>query len=162
KREQRTAAFAVNRVAGNFGIGSGATVAGFIVAFAQRLSSFQTLYFFDAVTYAAFALIVLAAVPSPRAETVTATDANGTGFRGVKRAFCGQPARGAASDAHPLGARCDQSPCRRCDRLRNRRMRTHQRSRATGRGHGSSPSARPLPVSLQSDLHRLPGPRPGD
>ena len=85
KREQRTAAFAVNRVAGNFGIGSGATVAGFIVAFAQRLSSFQTLYFFDAVTYAAFALIVLAAVPSPRAETITATDANGTGFRAVAR-----------------------------------------------------------------------------
>src|ERR1700675_1435650 len=49
KREQRAAAFAVNRVAGNFGIGSGATVAGFVVAAsAQRLSSFQTLYFFDA------------------------------------------------------------------------------------------------------------------
>ncbi len=85
KPEQRAASFALNRVAGNFGIGSGATVAGFIVAFAQRLSSFQTLYFFDAVTYAAFALIVLAAVPSPRAETVTATDANGTGFRAVAR-----------------------------------------------------------------------------
>jgi MFS family permease len=85
KREQRVAAFALNRVAGNFGIGSGATVAGFIVASAQRLSSFQTLYFFDAVTYAGFALIVLAAVPSPRAETVTATDANGTGFRAVAR-----------------------------------------------------------------------------
>ncbi|TMF80365.1 MAG: MFS transporter, partial [Chloroflexi bacterium] len=85
KREQRTAAFALNRVSGNFGIGSGATVAGFIVASAQRLSSFQTLYLFDAVTYAAFALIVLAAVPSPRAETVTATDANGTGFRAVAR-----------------------------------------------------------------------------
>jgi MFS family permease len=85
KREQRTAAFALNRVSGNFGIGSGATVAGFIVAFAQRLSSFQALYFFDAVTYAAFALIVLAAVPSPRAETITATDANGTGFRAVAR-----------------------------------------------------------------------------
>jgi len=85
KREQRTAAFALNRVAGNFGIGAGATVAGFIVASAQRLSSFQTLYFFDAITYAAFALVVLAAVPSPRAETVTATDANGTGFRAVAR-----------------------------------------------------------------------------
>src|SRR5438552_2108115 len=85
KREQRTAAFALNRVSGNFGIGSGATVAGFIVAFAQRLSSFQTLYIFDAVTYAAFALIVLAAVPSPRAETVTATDATTTGFRAVAR-----------------------------------------------------------------------------
>ncbi len=85
KREQRAAAFALNRVAGNFGLGAGAAVAGFVVASAQRLSSFQTLYLFDAVTYAAFALIVLAAVPSPRAETVTATDANGTGFRAVAR-----------------------------------------------------------------------------
>src|SRR5713226_8704764 len=39
--EQRAAAFALNRVAGNFGVGSGATVAGFIVASAQRLSSFH-------------------------------------------------------------------------------------------------------------------------
>jgi len=85
KREQRTATFALNRVSGNFGIGSGATVAGFIVAFAQQLSSFQMLYIFDAVTYAAFAVIVLAAVPSPRAETVAATDANRTGFRAVAR-----------------------------------------------------------------------------
>src|SRR6202140_2453062 len=83
--EQRVAAFALNRVAGNFGLGSGATVAGFIVASAQRLSSFQTLYFFDAVTYAGFALIVLAAVPGPPAETATATDDNGTGFRAVAR-----------------------------------------------------------------------------
>src|SRR6201989_1766310 len=71
--EQRAAAFALNRVAGNFGIGLGATVAGFAVAAAQQLSSFQILYFFDAVTYAGFALIVLAAVPSPRAVTVPAT-----------------------------------------------------------------------------------------
>src|SRR5947199_1766602 len=83
--EQRAAAFALNRVAGNFGIGLGATVAGFVVAAAQRLSSFQILYFFDAVTYAGFALIVLAAVPSPRAVTVAATDTNGTGFRAVAR-----------------------------------------------------------------------------
>src|SRR6185312_4017507 len=83
--EQRAAAFALNRVAGNFGIGAGATVAGFIVAAAQRLGTFQILYFFDAVTYAGFALIVLAAVPSPRAVTVAATDANGTGFRAVAR-----------------------------------------------------------------------------
>src|SRR5689334_6692042 len=56
--EQRAAAFALNRVAGNFGIGAGATVGGFVVAAAPRLSSFQLLYIFDAVTYAAFALIV--------------------------------------------------------------------------------------------------------
>ncbi len=85
KREQRVAAFALNRVAGNFGIGSGATVAGFVLASAQRLSSFQALYLFDAVTYAGFALIVLAALPSPRPETVTATEADGTGFRAVAR-----------------------------------------------------------------------------
>jgi MFS family permease len=84
-QEQRAAAFALNRVAGNFGIGAGATVAGFIVAAAQRLSSFQILYFFDAFTFAGFALIVLAAVPSPRADLTAATDANGTGFRAVAR-----------------------------------------------------------------------------
>jgi len=83
--EQRAAAFALNRVAGNFGIGAGATVAGFIVAAAQQLSSFQILYLFDAVTSAGFALIVLAAVPSPRAEIATPADANGTGFRAVAR-----------------------------------------------------------------------------
>jgi MFS family permease len=48
-------------------------------------SSFQTLYFFDAVTYAGFALIVLAAVPIPRAATVAAADANEAGFRAVAR-----------------------------------------------------------------------------
>jgi MFS family permease len=83
--DQRVAAFALNRVAGNFGIGSGATVAGFIVASAQDLRTFQILYLFDAVTSAGLALIVLAAVPGLRAETVTATDADGTGFRAVAR-----------------------------------------------------------------------------
>ena len=85
KPEQRAAAFALNRVAGNFGIGLGATVAGFVVAASERPSSFQMLYVFDAVTYAGFALVVLAAVPSPRAATVAATDAGGTGFRAVAR-----------------------------------------------------------------------------
>src|SRR3954465_3139209 len=62
--DQRVAAFALNRVAGNFGLGLGATVGGFIVATAQQLGSFQILYLFDAVTSAGLALIVLAAVPS--------------------------------------------------------------------------------------------------
>jgi MFS family permease len=83
--EQRPAAFALNRVAGNFGIGAGATAAGFIVAAAERLSTFQLLYFFDAVTYAGFALIVLAAVPSVRAEVSAAADATRSGFRAVAR-----------------------------------------------------------------------------
>jgi predicted MFS family arabinose efflux permease len=83
--DQRVAAFALNRVAGNFGIGSGAAVAGLIVAAAQQLSTFQILYFFDAVTSAGLALIVLAAVASPRAEIAAATDGIGTGFRAVAR-----------------------------------------------------------------------------
>src|SRR5437660_2954769 len=84
--EQRAAAFALNRVAGNFGIGAGAAVGGFIVAAAQRLSTFQLLYFFDAVTYAGFAVIVLAGVPSRRTEIATAAHADGTAFRAVARA----------------------------------------------------------------------------
>ena len=83
--EQRAASVALARVAGNFGIGSGATVAGFLVASAQQLSSFQMLYLFDAVTFVAFALIVRAAVPVPKAVTVAATETNGTGFRAVAR-----------------------------------------------------------------------------
>src|SRR5947207_7251901 len=85
KPEQAVASSPLNRVRGNSGIGFGATVAGFIVASAQTLGSFQILYFFDALTFAGFALIVLAAVPSPPAVTATATDANGTGFRAVAR-----------------------------------------------------------------------------
>ena len=84
-QEQRAAAFALNLVGGNFGIGAGATIAGFIVAASPSLNLFQFLYLVDAVTFAGFALIVLAAVPSPRAEIVTATHANGTGFRAVAR-----------------------------------------------------------------------------
>jgi MFS family permease len=84
-REQRAASVALARVAGNFGLGVGATVAGFILASAQQLSSFQALYLSDAVTYAGFALIVLAAVAVPRTEIVAATDANRAGFRAVAR-----------------------------------------------------------------------------
>ena len=85
KPEQRAASVGLLRVAGNVGIGSGATVGGFIVASAQQLSSFQLLYLFDAITYAAFALIVLAAVPVQRAATVTNADTGGGGFRAVVR-----------------------------------------------------------------------------
>ena len=83
--EQRAAAFALSRVAGNFGIGAGAVVGGFIVAASQQLSTFQLLYFFDAVTYAGFAVIVLAAVPSPRAAIIAAADGSKAGFRTVAR-----------------------------------------------------------------------------
>ena len=83
--EQRPAAFALSRVAGNFGIGAGATVAGFVVASAQRVGTFQLLYFCDAVTYAAFALLVLVAIPRPDAGRVTPAPAGETGFRAVAR-----------------------------------------------------------------------------
>ena len=85
KPEQRAASVGLMRVAGNVGIGSGATVGGFIVASAQQLSSFQLLYLFDAVTYAVFALIVLAAVPVQRGITVTNAATRGGGFRAVAR-----------------------------------------------------------------------------
>jgi MFS family permease len=81
--QQRGAAFALERVAGNFGIGSGATVAGFIVAAAHGLTAFQLLYFFDAATYAGFAVIVLLAVPGQRVEKKAATRASTTGYRAL-------------------------------------------------------------------------------
>ena len=85
KPEQRPASVALFRVAGNFGLGSGATVAGFLIASAQRLNSFQVLYLFDAVTYAAFALIVLTAVPIARPVAVAPAHASRSGFRAVAR-----------------------------------------------------------------------------
>ena len=82
--EQRAASFALGRVGLNLGRGSGATVAGFIVASAQHLRSFQTLYLFDAITYAASALIVLAMVPNRRVAAAHA-GAVERGFRAVAR-----------------------------------------------------------------------------
>jgi len=82
--EQRAASFALGRVAQNFGLGLGATVAGFIVSAAQHVRSFQGLYLFDAVTYAALALVVLAVVPNRRDATVHA-GVRGEGFRAVAR-----------------------------------------------------------------------------
>jgi len=75
--QQRTASFALSKVASNLGLGSGATVAGFIIASAQHLRSFQTLYLFDAITYAAFALVVLAMVPDRRAAAAHASAVGG-------------------------------------------------------------------------------------
>jgi MFS family permease len=84
--EQRASLFALGRVAGNFGIGSGATVAGFIVASVQHLRAFQGLYLFDAITCAALALIVLVAVPNRRLANAAAPSDSGTGgFRAVAR-----------------------------------------------------------------------------
>ena len=82
--EQRVDSFALGRVAQNFGLGLGAMVAGFVVSSAQELRSFQALYLFDAITYAALALVVLAVVPNPRGATAHGGDGEG-GFRAVAR-----------------------------------------------------------------------------
>jgi MFS family permease len=83
--EQRAASVALRRVAGNFGMGAGATVAGFIVAAADHLRTFQALYLFDAATFAVFALIVLVGIPNPRlANAAPASNSRG-GFRAVAR-----------------------------------------------------------------------------
>ena len=82
--EQRASSIALRRVAGNFGLGSGATVAGFIVASANDLRAFQALYLFDGLTFAVFALVVLLGIPSPRlADAAPASDR--TGLRAVAR-----------------------------------------------------------------------------
>jgi MFS family permease len=83
--QQRASSIALSRVAGNFGLGSGATVAGFIIAAADNLRAFQALYLFDGLTYALFALVVLAGIPNPRrADAAPASDSR-TGFRAVAR-----------------------------------------------------------------------------
>jgi MFS family permease len=81
--EQRASSIALRRVAGNFGLGSGATVAGFIVASANHLRAFQALYLFDSLTFAVFALVVLVGIPNPRLVNTASASDKGTGFRAV-------------------------------------------------------------------------------
>jgi MFS family permease len=84
--EQRAASTAIRRVAGNLGMGLGATVAGFIVAASHhRLQAFQGLYLFDAVTFIVFALVVFVWIPDPgRADAPSAGKA-ARGLRVVAR-----------------------------------------------------------------------------
>ncbi|HEU0239251.1 MAG TPA: MFS transporter [Micromonosporaceae bacterium] len=81
--EQRASSIALRRVAGNFGIGSGATVAGFVVASASHLRTFQALYLFDGLTFAVFALVVLVGIPNPRLTNAASAGDRRTGFRAV-------------------------------------------------------------------------------
>jgi MFS family permease len=83
--EQRAASIALFRVAGNFGLGAGATVAGFVVASADHLRTFQALYLFDAVTFAVFALVLLVGIPNPRLANGASASDSGRGFRAVAR-----------------------------------------------------------------------------
>jgi MFS family permease len=84
--EQRASSTALRRVAGNFGLGLGATVAGFIVAAAHHhLRAFQGLYLFDGVTFSLFALVVLARIPNPRPANAASPSDGGRSFRAVSR-----------------------------------------------------------------------------
>jgi MFS family permease len=83
--EHRASSIALRRVAGNFGLGSGATVAGFIVAFAHDLRAFQVLYLFDAVTFVVFALVVLVWIPDPGLAHAPSASEGAQGFRAVAR-----------------------------------------------------------------------------
>src|SRR5881296_2183326 len=84
--EQRAASTALRRVAGNFGLGLGATVAGFIVAATHHhLQAFQGLYLFDAVTFVVFALVVLVWIPDPGLADAPSASEGVRGFRAVAR-----------------------------------------------------------------------------
>jgi MFS family permease len=83
--EQRAGSIALRRVAGNFGMGAGATVAGFIVASATHLRTFQALYLLDAATFAVFALVVLIGIPNPRRAKAASASQDGSGYRAVAR-----------------------------------------------------------------------------
>ena len=84
--EQRAASTALRRVAGNFGLGLGAAVAGLIVAAAQHhIHAFQGLYLFDAVTFVAFALVVFVWIPNPGVANAAPTSQSGQGLRTVVR-----------------------------------------------------------------------------
>ncbi|HEV2592214.1 MAG TPA: MFS transporter [Gaiellaceae bacterium] len=84
--EQRAASTALRRVAGNFGLGLGATAAGFIVAATHHhLQAFQALYVFDAVTFVVFALFVLVWIPDPGVGRAPATSEGPQGFGAVAR-----------------------------------------------------------------------------
>ncbi|HEU5215424.1 MAG TPA: MFS transporter, partial [Gaiellaceae bacterium] len=83
--EQRAASTALRRVTGNFGLGLGATVAGFVIAATHDLQAFQGLYVFDAVTYVVFALVVLVWIPDPGLAGAPPASEGPRGFRAVAR-----------------------------------------------------------------------------
>src|SRR5919108_6222971 len=84
--ERRAASTALRRVAGNLGLGLGATVAGVIVAASHHhLQAFQGLYLFDAVTFVVFALVVLVWIPDPGLADAPSATEDAQGFRAVAR-----------------------------------------------------------------------------
>jgi MFS family permease len=76
---------ALSRVAFNLGIGTGATVGGFVVGSGHHAGLFQALYLLDAVTFVGYALVVLVAVPNVAPPSAAAEDAVRADFRTVAR-----------------------------------------------------------------------------
>jgi MFS family permease len=85
--EQRAASTALRRVSGNFGIGLGATIAGFVVAATHsHLHAFQGLYLVDALTFVLFAGVLLAWIPDPGlAHAAPSANEGVKGLRAVAR-----------------------------------------------------------------------------
>jgi MFS family permease len=84
--DQRAASTALRRVAGNFGLGLGATAAGFIIAATHHhLQAFQGLYLFDAVTFVLFALVLLVWIPDPGVPDAPSASRGARGLRAVAR-----------------------------------------------------------------------------
>jgi MFS family permease len=84
--DRRAASTALRRVTGNFGLGLGATAAGFIIAAAHHhLQAFQGLYLFDAVTFVAFALVLLVWIPDPGLADAPSASEGARGLRVVAR-----------------------------------------------------------------------------
>jgi MFS family permease len=67
-RDQRPAAFAMQRVVMNLGVGIGGLVGG-LIASTDSVWSFRTLFLVDGATFVAYLLVVLARVPEPAAAT---------------------------------------------------------------------------------------------
>ena len=87
--EKRTAAFAMQRIVMNLGIGLGA-LAGGLIASAESPGSFELLFVVDAATFVAYLAVLVLFVPDPRTEAA-AHSRGGAGYAGVlrDRAFLG-------------------------------------------------------------------------
>jgi MFS family permease len=84
--DQRAASTALRRVTGNFGLGLGATAAGFIIAAAHHhLHAFQGLYLFDAVTFVLFVLVLLVWIPDPGRANASSASRGASSLRAVAR-----------------------------------------------------------------------------
>lgn len=83
-REQRPSAFAMQRVVMNLGIGLGALVGG-LIATADEPRSFTVLFLLDAVTFLAYAIVMLVLVPPPELGASGGDAARSGSYRDVLR-----------------------------------------------------------------------------